>query len=241
MSTTDNALVRSRLDPGHLSSGIHLGLAAKGLRLLLDAHRCVRELEADDWEFAVEIGCLRAAGLTHTDLRWLLYRGYALQGVERWQVGTRRRTFRQVANLSLLETACFVLTDAGAAYVLGCVGQGEEEAPAHERRESPVWDEKRRELRVGQVVVKRFKQPAANQERVLQAFQEEGWPPRIDDPLPPEEEQEPKRRLHRTISNLNRRQRGQIRVHFGGGGEGESVCWRLLGVGSEGRAKAERV
>jgi hypothetical protein len=34
-------------------------------------------------------------------------------------------------------------------------------------------------------VVKEFKLPAPNQETILTAFQEEGWPPRIDDPLPP--------------------------------------------------------
>ena len=52
---------RTRLNLAHLDVGAHPVLAATGLRLLLEAHCCVRELEADAWEFAVEIGCLKAA------------------------------------------------------------------------------------------------------------------------------------------------------------------------------------
>jgi hypothetical protein len=78
---------------------------------------------------------------------------------------------------------------------------------------------------------------------VLRVLQEEGWPPRIDDPLPPEADQDPKRRLHSTISNLNRGQGHGIKVYFAGGGDGESVCWRLLeaAAAAQRRAKAERV
>ncbi len=217
-------------------------LAQGGLRLLLEASHRVRELKADDWEFAVEIECLHAAGLTNTDLRWLVSRGYALQAVERIKPGARLRTFQRVANLSLPKGTCFVLTQAGVAYALGCCPWREAGASPEEGKQSPVWDEVRRELRVGLSVVKRFKQPAANQERVLRAFEEDGWPSRIDDPLPPEPEQDSKRRLHSTISNLNRGQRRRIRVHFAGGGEGESICWQLRGAEAqgEGRAKAER-
>jgi len=121
---------------------------------------------------------------------------------------------------------------------LAQVEEHEAEPSVQDERGRPVWGK----LRVGQAVVKRYRQPAENQELVLQAFQEEDWPPRIDDPLPPAAEQDPKRRLHTTISNSNCGQRG-IRVHFAGGGDGQSVCWRLLGaeVTGEGGAKAERV
>jgi len=236
MSTTTNA----RQCFASSCPGPNPVLAANGLRLLLEAYRCARELEENEWELAVEIRCLNDAGLTSTHLRWLLHHGYALQAAEQTPLGAKRRTFQPVTNLSFTHTTCFVLTDAGAAYALDHVGPCDEKPRVQEER--PVWDENRRELRVGQAVVKRYRQPAANQELVLRAFQEEDWPPRIDDPLPPEAEQDPKRRLHTTISNLNRGQRG-IKVHFAGGGDGESVCWHLLGaeVTSEGGAKAERV
>jgi hypothetical protein len=236
MSTSNDSHALEPHDPPLRDRRRHPVLPAHGLRLLLDAYRWERELEADEWEFAVEIRCLNAAGLTNTHLRWILHRGYALHGVEQTQPGASRRTFRRVSNLSLPEATCFVLTDAGAAYALGCAGWCVPGVTAHQGRQSPVWDALRRELRVGQVIVKRFKQPAASQELVLGAFEEEGWPPRIDDPLPPEAEQDPKRRLHSTISNLNRGQR-EIRVHFAGGGEGQSVCWCLLGPGQYARTE----
>jgi hypothetical protein len=88
----------------------------------------------------------------------------------------------------------------------------------------PCWDSDRQELRVGVEVVKRFKVPAPNQETVLAAFEEEGWPHRIDDPIPPHPDQDPKRRLHDTINSLNRNQRALL-IHFLGDGRGLGVRW----------------
>ena len=88
----------------------------------------------------------------------------------------------------------------------------------------PCWDRDRQELRVGAEIVKQFKVPAPNQEAILAAFQEEGWPHRIDDPIPPEGDKEPKRRLHDTINSLNRSQRTPL-VRFHGDGSGQGVRW----------------
>jgi hypothetical protein len=237
-----NGQGETRLDLPHLPPPLHPVVAASDFRLLLDAYYCVRDLETNAWEFAVEIGLLNAAGLTNTQLRWLLYQGYVLQGVELTPTGARRRTFQQIANLRLTNTSSFVLTEAGAAYALEGAWQNGDGVAA-ERRQRPVWDETRRELRVGKVVVKRFKQPAANQQLVLRVLEEEDWPSRIDDPLPPEQEQNSMRRLNKTISNLNRGQQAMIKVHFGGGGDGQSILWRVIEIaaGGEVRAKAERV
>jgi hypothetical protein len=60
----------------------------------------------------------------------------------------------------------------------------------------------------------------------LSAFEEDRWPPVIDDPLPPKPEQDTKRRLHDTIKALNRNQhRDAIRFH--GNGTGEGIRWEL--------------
>jgi hypothetical protein len=82
-------------------------------------------------------------------------------------------------------------------------------------------------LRLGGRVVKKFQVPARNQELVLTAFQEERWPMRIDDPLPPIAEIEPKRRLHSTIQCLNRNQRAQL-LQFRGDGTGRGICWETF-------------
>jgi hypothetical protein len=72
------------------------------------------------------------------------------------------------------------------------------------RRPNPTWDPDLRELRVGELVVKRFRQPAWNQVSVLASFQELRWPRRIDDPLTGNSGIEPKRRLRDTVFALNR-------------------------------------
>lgn len=90
----------------------------------------------------------------------------------------------------------------------------------------PCWDKALGVLSVGGRPVKRFRVPAPNQAAVLSAFEEEGWPPRIDDPLPPEANVDPKYRLRFTIGRLNHAQQSQG-IHFFGDGTGEGVCWAL--------------
>jgi len=93
----------------------------------------------------------------------------------------------------------------------------------------PIWDRERRELRLGDIVVKRFKWPAENQELVLNAFEDLGWPPRIDDPLLPHPSICPKRRLHDTLKCLNRKQVNEL-VKFRGDGTGLGVTLSTEGL-----------
>jgi len=88
----------------------------------------------------------------------------------------------------------------------------------------PSWIHCDRTLRLNQQIVKRFKWRAANQEAILSAFEEEGWPRRIDDPLSPLEDQDPKRRLSDTIKGLNKKQVNPL-IRFRGDGTGEGVIW----------------
>jgi hypothetical protein len=59
------------------------------------------------------------------------------------------------------------------------------------------------------------------------AFEEDGWPPRIDDPLPQKLNQDPKSRLHDTIKCLNRNHRKRL-IRFSGDGTGEGVVWTAV-------------
>lgn len=88
----------------------------------------------------------------------------------------------------------------------------------------PEWDPNRRELRFRGQIVKRFRVPAPNQELILTAFQEEGWPEFIDDPLVPSFDQDPKRRLQATIKSLNRHQIAPL-IRFHGNGNGTQIYW----------------
>ena len=62
---------------------------------------------------------------------------------------------------------------------------------------------------------------------MLSAFEEEGWPRHIYDPLPPKEKLDTKQRLHATIDWLNRNQENRV-MRFRGDGTGEGICWERI-------------
>jgi hypothetical protein len=93
-------------------------------------------------------------------------------------------------------------------------------------RTKPTWDSNLRELRVGELVIKRFRQPARNQVTVLASFQELHWPCRIDDPLTGNSEVEPKRRLRDTVFALNRNHVTANVLGFEADGTGTGIIWK---------------
>lgn len=103
---------------------------------------------------------------------------------------------------------------------------------------SPRWDSERRELYVGTQIVKRYRQPAPCQVLVLSSFEELGWPPRIDDPLPMVTGHDQRERLREVIGHLNYRQRPRL-IRFQGDGTGQGIIWDWVDP-SGSRAAAER-
>jgi hypothetical protein len=91
----------------------------------------------------------------------------------------------------------------------------------------PRWDSSTRELWLGRQLIKRFTQPAPNQERILAAFQEEGWPRRIDDPLPGDGRVDQHNRLREAVRSLNEHQTNKLIV-FSRDGSVEGLTWRLV-------------
>jgi hypothetical protein len=211
---------------------------SRGLAMLLEASRYATELGRNVWDFAVEIAALREAGLSHSDLRWLICKGWVEHSREVLVRSNKRREFRHGGSLTLTRRSCFVLTPAGsraaerqppaAEAVSIALRVAAENGNAH-NGDSPVpkWDRDRQELRLAKRVVKEFKLPSPNQETILMAFEEEGWPARIDDPLPPHSGVDPKRRLHDTIKSLNRNQKQRL-LRFMGDGTGEGIRWRVV-------------
>ena len=209
----------------------------EALTLLRRAYDYARQLKRDVWDFAVEVLVLRRVGLTNSDYRWLLCNGYVDHADEITLPGQDGRAFRRLGNLSFSKRTCFVLTESGAAFAEKVCGRptgrseiggdGESGGDNGAVQQTPEWDRDRQELRLGRIVVKQFKVPAPNQETILAAFEEERWPPRIDDPLPPQAEQDAKRRLHDTINGLNKNQKSQL-LHFLGDGSGQGIRWELI-------------
>jgi hypothetical protein len=207
---------------------------------LRKAHDAARRLERSPWDFAVEIRDLEEAGIDHDDLRTLICRRLAEHALETTRPHGKRRTFRTAASLRLAAESCFVLSDLGLAVSQSTAaptnghtnGQSNGHAPpAPPAPLVPVWDSARRELRLGELVLKRFRQPAKNQEIILAVFQEEGWPPRIDNPISGALDENAAERLHNTIKRLNQQMERAIR--FCADGTAEGVMWRMDGAHRE--------
>ena len=90
----------------------------------------------------------------------------------------------------------------------------------------PTWDSNLRELQVGKLVIKRFRQPARNQVTILASFQELSWCRRIDDPLSGDSGFEPKRRLRDTVFVLNRNHLTPNVLVFEADGTGTGAIWK---------------
>jgi hypothetical protein len=194
----------------------------------------------------MEIAVLRRARLNHNDLRWLVCVGLLEHAREIIKTADIHRRFRPCRNLSFDKRSCFVLTPTGAAALarqpaingaatwLSAGQLATNSVGIRRSRPSgaicPHWDSECHEFRIGDEVVKAFKLPSPNQETILAAFEEEGWPQRIDDPLTPSPSIHPKRRLHDTIKSLNRNQRIR-RIRFMGDGTGEGIRWTLIESG----------
>jgi hypothetical protein len=211
------------------------------LAQLAAGRRCAARLGLDAWSFAMELGCLLVAGATAVDLRWLIAREYLDMATETTEPGDSIRSFHSLRSPAFTPQTCFVLTDAGMQWLdagavgaadavradagvrlhAGADGAGDAFADA-----SPWWDAIARELRLAGQLVKRYGHASPNQEAVLAAFQEEGWPRRIDDPLSPVRGLDPKRRLRDTVFTLNAKQQNRL-IRFRAGGTGEHVLWEL--------------
>jgi hypothetical protein len=203
------------------------------LPLLVKSYDYARALKRDIWEFAVEIERLESQGADASDVRWLICNGYAQHGLEVTNGESDKRKFRPLSSLALPRGAGVVLTPDG----MSVLGTALKPVKGHSLPASlqvpnhlfaagvrPHWDSECRELRVGDTLVKRFNVPAANQEAILAAFEEEHWPRHVDDPLPPVRNLDSKRRLHDAIIRLNSNQLCRL-IGFHGDGTGRGIRW----------------
>jgi hypothetical protein len=196
---------------------------------------------------------MRRIKLSNSDLRWMIAKRLVDHAIEVTLAGDAERSFRRPMRPVFCKKICFVLMPEGIDFARSLHGEmlpgmsNTAQATVPEAEDGraapgpwltiatepeslvPKWDRDRQELSIGSIVIKRFKVPAANQEAILAAFEEEGWPARIDDPLPPHREQSPKRRLQETIKSLNRNQKRPF-LRFLGDGSGQGVRWEYRGL-----------
>ena len=72
------------------------------LALLRHASDCARDTDAAPWDLAIEIGELYETGLTITDLRWLVVKGFVEHGGETSAYGDAHRSFTCSAGFNFL-------------------------------------------------------------------------------------------------------------------------------------------
>ena len=218
----------------------------KGLELLVLGYRYARAGKANVQDFAIGYHSLREVGLEECDIRWLVSQSLVEHYVETTLPGDTTRSF-SAGGVAICENSCLTLTHKGVCFVgeMDSVAPTESANPQstqhqstqhqstqhppeqHSPTQHPRWDTDRQELWYLNQLVKRYRLPSPNQSAILSAFQEERWPARIDDPLPPKVEQDPKRRLHDTIRNLNRSHRRPL-LRFVGDGSGQGVLWEAI-------------
>lgn len=187
--------------------------AGAALELLRRGWYYATDCGCDPDEFAVSLGELGRSGLTHIDAKWLLRKGFI-------RLSPSDRRVRAQARWN--PSTSLVLTDQGFSFLAGNdLAQQTTPTPL---AGVPRWDALNRTLWFDDVLIKRYRVPAENQELVLSAFEEEGWPHHIFDPLPPKQGLNCQRRLHDTINRLNRHQLTRA-LRFYGNGNGRAICW----------------
>ena len=86
----------------------------------------------------------------------------------------------------------------------------------------PIWDRVQSELRFNGKVIRKVHRRAANLIRVLDAFQEQGWASRIDDPLPGGRDSQRLRETVRTLTD------GEMPITFNSDGTGAGIEWKRV-------------
>jgi len=239
MLSLQSPLIDSKLPAANrtaLGSEEHVVAAhfSLGLQVLLRAMDYAVDVGRSRWEFAVELAELQRLGLSTADCRWLACKGWVEIARELSATPGSPRRFKHDLHLSLSRRSCLILTDLGATKFRKQLAEQLQKAQATlngtaveaNKLVMPRWDRDRHELRVAGQLVKQFRLPSPNQEKLLTAFQEENWPVRIDDPLPPNKKLDTKQRLHDTIKNLNRHQKQRL-IRFMGDGTGQGVRWEV--------------
>jgi hypothetical protein len=199
------------------------------LRALKDAQEYAQDLQCSRWEFAISLAELGATDVQIHDLRWMIRKGWIHHNGEATLEPDCRTNVRPDERSKIHPGSCFIIGQSGIDALTNC-SDADGSIGADSRVADlptvikPCWDAERHELSFVGQIVKRFRWPASNQETILMAFEEEAWPSRIDDPLPPVNDVDPKRRLSDSIKCLNRNQRADL-VRFRGDGTGQGIFW----------------
>ena len=108
------------------------------------------------------------------------------------------------------------LRDSDKRWLLREIGKGVERSTSPDH---PCWEAKTGELRFGNRIVRRVRimRVPTNIQKILDAFQDSGWPPQINNPLTLGPQQ-----LHQALRSLNY---GLKKLRFHASGGGLAIYW----------------
>jgi hypothetical protein len=225
--------------PAHLTTHVWTSgvITMSANKVKLDEDPCAKAVLALLLGFR-NCGALRGRGLKECAVSWPVIQEAAGADAALLKALLRAGLVEAVGGAAAGEPdsqSRLVLTEAGfcLAVEVGTAPAGPRLAAQTCRRtpqpgEKPRWDRAARELWFAGEVVLRFPRGARNQERVLEAFEEQGWPARIDDPLPPEGGVDPVERLRDTVRHLAARL-GGAPLRLRQDAEGKAVFWSAVG------------
>ncbi len=86
-----------------------------GLAVLWRAYICAQDSGANVWDFALRTSRLYEAGMSSSDLRWMIAKGFAQHGEETSGYDDPHRLFRRSSGYFFNNHTCLILTPSGAA------------------------------------------------------------------------------------------------------------------------------
>jgi hypothetical protein len=204
------------------------------LVLLNDATNFARDTGRDVWHYCLRLEELLSAGLTVADCRWLADKKL----VDARDMARVRRRGARLRRATFTRSTRFVLTAAGVAFATKlCAPNGlpgattvngaSQRDRADDALGGPRWDSRHLVLRVDEIAVTELLAKSRNQLAILAAFEAQGWPRRIDNPLECDCPARRAQALADAVHGLNRNLRAKV-IRFHTAEKGGSARYELL-------------
>jgi hypothetical protein len=215
--------------PLRLSDVLGQPCVLAALALLEGPYRCARLLKRCPWDFAVSSAELNKTGATDGQLKVLVAGGYLRRRNDPSRRSRRGEERGRPPKAVPRTTPLFVLTPVGAdlarektaAESPDGAGGG---TSANRCDPRPSWEG--RVFCFGGQVLKTFRRHAPEQERILDEFQNAGWPPRLANPLVREGHAHCAKQLRDVLRLLNRGQEPWS-IYFETDADGKGVRWSI--------------
>jgi len=200
------------------------------LALLDGPYRCARLLGKSLWDFSRTIDELHKTGVSDDQLDFLVAADLLERKVELSRPARNGTSRSHATKARQVPMVWFVLTKQGAEVASNSAAVEATSETGNRSKEEgtdllPSWDG--RVFSYDGAVLKMFRRHAPAQERILDAFQQAGWPEWLADPLERRGEEHSVKHLRDEVRLLNRTQK-PWRVRFDTDPQWLGVRWTVV-------------